>query len=1676
MYRIFILSSFAFLLSSLNLYAQMWNGQDTLYGNEWISYDQTYFKILVAEDGMHRLSKSALEAAGVPVSSVNANRFQLFHMGEEIPVFTSTDLLLGAGDYIEFYGMQNRGALDRYVYTDPDNEMLNPEYSLVSDSSAYFLTWADAGSSVNRYIAINNDLSNLPPVEPFYTEKALLNFFTTHIKEQNSVGVAKSSFDRGEGYGTGFLNSHDISISTSAINSAGGSASLLVRLSTNTGGHDISVSFNGNTIHNEQLSGFQLKQYNFNISSNELTNSNDLQIQSNASEQDRTSVSNVWLMYPRSFDFNGQSQYIFDIEAGAVDKYLEIENFNAGGQSPVLYDITNRQRIITEVQNGIIRARIPASNQLRTLVLSSQADGYKNAIPKPVNFVDYRNSETQFIILSHPKLYNDGSGNNFVSEYADYRSSIQGGDFNTEIIDIQQLYDQFGYGISRHFIAIRNFSHYARRFWDDPQYLFLIGKGREFSFVRSAAQIADAAENYAIPTFGSPGADNLFMSSNDSEMMVMPIGRLAVSSTSDIKNYLDKVQLMESNQGGQTIEDQLWKKQLMHLGGGTNTTNEPIAIKNNLFLMENIVENNKLGANVTSFFKTSSDPIQIGDSDAIFDRINNGLSIITFFGHSAVGTFDFNIENPARYENYGKYPLLLSLGCYSGNIHTSSRGISERFVFLKDKGVIAFGASTGQGYISGLGTFAKQYYDLLSEEMLGESIGNVLVETIKSLENNQSLPLVTLKQQFTLHGDPAIILHRMEGPDYTVSSKSVSFEPSVLTANLDSIGIRFDISNLGYSTNDSIMVEIRQELPNGDRRLLIKEKVKTPKFESEFFFKVASFQKEASGQNRLHIRLDPDNEIEEFPNPAGEGNNDLLSSSGQMGISFYIFDDSARPVYPKQFSIVNDQDVRLKASTSDGLAPERKYIFEIDTSMLFNSPLKERMEIMSMGGVISWDPVLQMTDSIVYYWRVSPDSISPSASYVWETSSFIYLPQETSKGWSQSHYYQYQTNQSESMGIDEDRKFIFPEKTNAFRLINKVYDPVNAPKGIMDNTEWSDFYRWELLESVTIVVFSAQGDNNIFGNTYGNLWFNHNPGEYGSVNATATRIASFPFPTDTQEDRENIINFLENVVPDEAYVVLYTALRTPDYTLSIDEWAADSIALGGVNLFNLLESYGASQVREMETSGAVPYTLAFQKTGAVLFEQRAFDSDGIIDYELSVPSFLSEGTFTTSQIGPASSWGRLVWDYDNQEVSDTASITVFGINMEEGNRDSLYTVYEPGNYDLSWIDISQYINIELRLFAKDEENQTPVDINRWSVLFEGIPEVAVSSAQQYTFYNDTLQQGEQGLFEIAIENVSDYDTDSLLLKYSLIDAFNNEKVLFERVAPALKDDFIVSKFNFDTKELDGTNNIFLEVNPDFDQPELYHFNNFAVKPFFIQKDERNPILDVTFDGIHILDGDIVSPRPDIFISLNDENEFLSLSDTSLFKLFLKRPGQQVPDNIPIETSWVEFYPDNSGGRNKASIRMQPVFEEDGIYELLVQAEDVTGNQSGDLDYKVKFEIITKSSISNVLNYPNPFSTSTQFVYTLTGEDIPEFFKIQIMTVSGRIVKEITQDEIGPLRVGTHRTEYRWDGTDEFGDRLANGVYLYRVVAKKEGGQSYEAFDNGTSSMFKKGFGKLVILR
>ncbi|MFM7766889.1 MAG: hypothetical protein ACKO9S_03405, partial [Bacteroidota bacterium] len=371
-----------------------------------------------------------------------------------------------------------------------------------------------------------------------------------------------------------------------------------------------------------------------------------------------------------------------------------------------------------------------------------------------------------------------------------------------------------------------------------------------------------------------------------------------------------------------------------------------------------------------------------------------------------------------------------------------------------------------------------------------------------------------------------------------------------------------------------------------------------------------------------------------------------------------------------------------------------------------------------------------------------------------------------------------------------------------------------------------------------------------------------------------------------------------------------------------------------------------------------------------------------------------------------------------------------------------------GNYDvnISAIDAALYPKIKLRAYVQDDSLFTPPQIRRWQVFHQGVPEFALNPNKFFSINRDTLQEGDDLEVKMAVENVGDLAADSLLMGYYLFDdARNRHELPYLRYKPLAVGDTAIVTAKVNTLSYAGLNALWLEANIGNDQSEYYRFNNLAEIPFRVTRDITNPVLDVTFDGTHIMNGDIVSSKPFIRIKLKDENPFLAIDDTSDWQIFLKDPsgtskklGFESSACAGSGTEFMKWCPGSSQG-NVFSIEYSPSMLVDGVYELSAQATDASGNLSGTGSFKINFEVINKSSITEVINYPNPFSTSTRFVFTLTGSEVPDDFRIQIMTVRGTVVREIGRDELGPIRIGRNITEFAWNGKDEFGDQLANGV-------------------------------------
>ncbi len=1644
--------------------AQLLVEKDTLYGNEWIKYNQTYYRIAIAENAMYRISGSQLIQSGINLPAIAGSDYQLFRNGKEIPIYvSSTSSPLGSNDYIEFYGSKNGAEFDTHLYANPAKEQLNTKYSLFTDTSSYYLTWSSGGNPL-RYKSITNDLSNLPGKETHYLASETQVFSQEHSKKyifQSTDKIYDSRFDRGEGFFSGFEPNRDLKFSPAGFVSGSVDCRCIVRSVCRKDDTDVSFRWNSLNLATFKRSWYQLEEDTFILSNNLLNSGSTLKIVG------EVGIAFATLQYPRNFDFAGQPYAELEIAASSTGKYLELSNFGTGGKSPIVYDITNGTRLVATIStNGVVQIFLPASTENRTIIINAD-NGLRtiNNLTLQV-FQDFKaNPNIDYLIISHKKLRNDGTGKDWVQAYADYRNSAAGGNYRVAIVDIDDIYHQFGYGNLRSPLCIRNFAHYLRTAFPSLPYFFLLGEGREYATSRSATDLADPTnESFHIPTWGAPGSDNLLVgASKTNSYPILPIGRLAVTNTDDIKVYLTKMIDAENQKNNpQTITDRAWMKNIIHLGGGG--PQEQGIIKNYINELKDVVEKTKYGPTVNSYFKTSTDPIQISQSDQILQRINDGVSVITFYGHAAIGTFDFSIDNLGSYKNKNKYPMIMSLGCYSGNIHNNIRGIGKRFVFEKDAGALLFGATSGQGYVYPLYQLCRNFYQALGDSLYGKPIGDQLQYALRKSDNNNSFDSYILTQQFTLLGDPAMRLYPAEGPDVVIDNASVGFSPNVITTQKDSFSVSFSVQNLGIKTADSIQIELIREFPDGSKSTPHNLRIATPSYASSQTVTLPVEGKKASGLNKLYIKADAKNELAERPAPAAEVNNELTGASGP-GTTFYVVDNSATPLFPQEFAIVNKPKVTLKASTGNPLANLQKYIMEVDTTELFNSPLRRRQEITQTGGVLQWQPNIPMFDEKVYYWRVSTDSVIPSIGYTWSNSSFVYLP-NSSEGWNQSHYYQFLKNDFKQMELRDDRKFEFGKEVFTVRIQNKLYDPGNEPMWFYNGSP-TTIHPWDLLPNSIKQGIAVVTMDSIDSNTS----FNSPSGDYGSI-GTGNPTRFFVFSVD-KAGRKSFMDYVKNIVPTRTNVNIFTVLVDTSANLQVSDWVGDSIGNSGVNIFNLLESYGATEIRTLLQVGSVPYCFAFRKDIGKINELVGNQKNDIINMVQEYSRRLRNGKIVSEVIGPAKSWTGLQLSTSEITDQDTFLINIYGFDTTGNRKLLLQNIKSSTSIDF---DPDLFPNIQLEVYSSDQSaNRTSAQLEHWRVLYEPLPDAAIAPNLQYSFYKDTIQQGDQLKLQYTIQNINEKLMDSLLVKYTVVDKQNKESSTYKRLAALLPDKTLEPSFTFDTRQLSGEQQLTVEINPNQDQKEWSSLNNFLVKPFFVKVDKTNPLLDVTFDGQHILNGDIITPTPTIVGVLRDENPYLKLTDTVSFKVLLKHPEDNDVVQIPFDGTVLRFFP-STGSPNKAYFEYRPTLLKDGTYQLIVQAKDLSNNISGALDYKVNFEIVSKQAISNFMNYPNPFTTSTRFAYTLTGAEPPAAIRIQIMTVSGTIVREITDRELGPLKIGRHLTEYAWDGTDQFGDRLANGVYLYRVTVQKSNGAPFEPINNSADKFFENGFGKMVILR
>ena len=139
----------------------------------------------------------------------------------------------------------------------------------------------------------------------------------------------------------------------------------------------------------------------------------------------------------------------------------------------------------------------------------------------------------------------------------------------------------------------------------------------------------------------------------------------------------------------------------------------------------------------------------------------------------------------------------------------------------------------------------------------------------------------------------------------------------------------------------------------------------------------------------------------------------------------------------------------------------------------------------------------------------------------------------------------------------------------------------------------------------------------------------------------------------------------------------------------------------------------------------------------------------------------------------------------------------------------------------------------------------------------------------------------------------------------------------------------------------------------------------------------------------------------------------------------------------------DYYETELNNYTKGKIRFPFRNLSAGLHTIIFKAWDVYNNY---VSSEIQFVVANSQDVTltNVLNYPNPFVNYTQFWFSHNKPYEPLEVQVQVMTITGKIVKTINQII---TTEGFLSREITWDGKDDFGDKIGKGVYIYKLTVK-----------------------------
>jgi hypothetical protein len=204
-------------------------------------------------------------------------------------------------------------------------------------------------------------------------------------------------------------------------------------------------------------------------------------------------------------------------------------------------------------------------------------------------------------------------------------------------------------------------------------------------------------------------------------------------------------------------------------------------------------------------------------------------------------------------------------------------------------------------------------------------------------------------------------------------------------------------------------------------------------------------------------------------------------------------------------------------------------------------------------------------------------------------------------------------------------------------------------------------------------------------------------------------------------------------------------------------------------------------------------------------------------------------------------------------------------------------------------------------------------------------------------------------------------------------------------------------------------------------------------------DHDGPVVQVSLNSRNFRPGDVVGENPTLIVDLRDSSG-INTSTAGIghrIEAWLNTSKESV--------DLTEYYTSTKDNFHEGAVEKQLTGLQSGRNSIRVRAWDSYNNSTTVETY---FEVASSDqlSISDLFNYPNPFTDETLFTFRHNQSGVLDV-RIKIYSIAGRLIQDLQTLSMGDMMV-----RVPWDGRDRDGDKVANGVYLYKVIVRTADGK------------------------